>query len=316
MLDRRDADLAAARAARAAAARRRSRPGGSPPGAALPSTRGLAAALGVSRGVVTEAYGQLASEGYLAMRQGAPVRVARAVQRQRPREPARSLLPSFAYDLRPGVPDLAGFPRDAWLRSLRAAWRRGAVRRARRADPRGVPELRETLAAQLARVRGAAADPEHVIVCGGFRAGLSLRSAAGCASTAPSASRSRTRAGIPHRLAIEQAGLDVVPVPGRRARPARRRARATTPPRSSSRPRTSSRPAPCSAASAAPRCVEWAARARRADHRGRLRQRARPTSARARSRGSRPSAWCCIGSREQAARARAAARLDAARRRG
>jgi GntR family transcriptional regulator / MocR family aminotransferase len=45
----------------------------------LPSTRGLASELGVSRGVVTKAYGQLAAEGYLKTSQGAPVRVAKAV---------------------------------------------------------------------------------------------------------------------------------------------------------------------------------------------------------------------------------------------
>ena len=166
----------------------------------------------MSRGVVSEAYGQLASEGYLAIRQGAPVRVAAAVQRQRPREPARSLLPSFAYDLRPGVPDLAGFPADAWLRSLRAAWRAAPFAVLGEPDPRGLPELRETLAGQLARVRGAAADPEHVIVCAGFRAGFSalcrwLRG------------QGAERVAVedpgwhPHRLAIEQAGLAVVPVP-------------------------------------------------------------------------------------------------------
>src|ERR671923_525681 len=37
-------------------------------GARLPSSRALAAELGVSRGVVVEAYGQLAAEGYLAVR--------------------------------------------------------------------------------------------------------------------------------------------------------------------------------------------------------------------------------------------------------
>ena len=109
-----------------------------PAGAALPSTRALATALGVSRGVITEAYGQLASEGYLAMRQGAPVRVAATVQ-QRMREPARSLHPTFAYDLRPGVPDLAGFPADAWLRSLRAAWRQAPFATLGEPDPRGLP---------------------------------------------------------------------------------------------------------------------------------------------------------------------------------
>src|SRR5205085_9806329 len=45
-------------------------------GTRLPSSRGLAAELGISRGVVTSAYDQLVAEGYLETRQGAPVRVA------------------------------------------------------------------------------------------------------------------------------------------------------------------------------------------------------------------------------------------------
>jgi GntR family transcriptional regulator / MocR family aminotransferase len=46
----------------------------------LPSTRSLAAELGISRGVISEAYGQLAAEGYLLARQGAPMRVAPTVR--------------------------------------------------------------------------------------------------------------------------------------------------------------------------------------------------------------------------------------------
>jgi GntR family transcriptional regulator/MocR family aminotransferase len=172
----------------------------------------VAGALGVSRGVVVEAYGQLAAQGYLAMRQGAPVRVAAAVQRQRPREPARSLLGAFAYDLRPGVPDLAGFPADAWLRSLRAAHRAAPFAALGEPDPRGVPELRETLASQLARTRGAAADPEHTLATAGFRAGFSalcrwLRTQ-GAGTIAV-----EDPGWHPARLAIEQAGLTVEPVP-------------------------------------------------------------------------------------------------------
>jgi GntR family transcriptional regulator/MocR family aminotransferase len=45
-------------------------------GERLPSSRALAAELGVSRGVVVEAYGQLAAEGYLAVRPGSAPRVA------------------------------------------------------------------------------------------------------------------------------------------------------------------------------------------------------------------------------------------------
>ena len=182
-----------------------------PAGAALPSTRALATALGVSRGVITEAYGQLASEGYLAMRQGAPVRVAAAVQ-QRMREPARSLHPTFAYDLRPGVPDLAGFPADAWLRSLRAAWRRAPFATLAEPDPRGLPQLRETLATHLARSRGAAADPEHLIVCGGFRAGF-VELCRFLQRTGADSVAVEDPGWHPARLAIEQAGLDIVPIP-------------------------------------------------------------------------------------------------------
>ena len=46
------------------------------PGDPVPSTRALASELGVSRSVVVAAYEQLAGEGYLEMRQGAPTRVA------------------------------------------------------------------------------------------------------------------------------------------------------------------------------------------------------------------------------------------------
>jgi len=140
----------------------------------LPSSRGLAAELGISRGVVTSAYDQLAAEGYLETRQGAHVRVARGVRAQPPRPPTPSLLGKFAYDFTPGLPDLAGFPRDRWLRSIRSAWRETALDAVGYGDPRGVPELREALADYLARARGAAADPEHLLVCTGFRQGLSL----------------------------------------------------------------------------------------------------------------------------------------------
>src|SRR5918998_1546363 len=75
-------------------------------GTRLPSTRSLAAELGVSRGVVSAAYDQLAAEGYLETRQGAPVRVAFAARPAAPRPAARSLLPAFSYDFSPGLPDL------------------------------------------------------------------------------------------------------------------------------------------------------------------------------------------------------------------
>jgi GntR family transcriptional regulator/MocR family aminotransferase len=79
-------------------------------GARLPSSRALAGELGVSRGVVTSAYDQLAAEGYLDTRQGAPVCVASGVRAQPPRTSSPSLLERFAYDFSPGLPDLTGVP--------------------------------------------------------------------------------------------------------------------------------------------------------------------------------------------------------------
>jgi GntR family transcriptional regulator / MocR family aminotransferase len=180
-------------------------------GARLPSSRELAAELGISRGVVSEAYGQLVAEGYLTSRQGAPVRVALTVRSSPPRPAARSLLPRFPYDFHPGLPDLAGFPRDRWLRSLRAAWRGAPLDAVGYPDPRGVPALREALAEYLGRVRGAAAEPEQTLVCTGFAQAFSLlcRWLAG---------RGVERLALEdpgwhtHGLIAEQAGLTVAPI--------------------------------------------------------------------------------------------------------
>jgi GntR family transcriptional regulator / MocR family aminotransferase len=181
-------------------------------GARLPSSRGLAVELGISRGVVTSVYEQLTAEGYLDTRQGAAVRVAQTVRAQPPRPPTPPLTPKFAYDFSPGLPDLAGFPRDRWLRSLRVAWRETAIDAVGYGDPRGASELRETLADYLGRVRGAAADPEHMIVCTGFRQGLALTCrwlhASGIDRVALEDPGWHAQ-----RLIIEDAGLQVTPVP-------------------------------------------------------------------------------------------------------
>src|SRR3954469_4105070 len=66
--------------------------------APLPSTRALARELGVARGVVMEAYAQLAAEGYLVSRQGAPTRVAaRAAAAPSAAAPAEPSAPRFDF---------------------------------------------------------------------------------------------------------------------------------------------------------------------------------------------------------------------------
>jgi GntR family transcriptional regulator/MocR family aminotransferase len=181
-------------------------------GTRLPSSRDLSSQLGVSRGVVTAAYGQLAAEGYLITRQGAPVRVSEALTGAVTRPPARPLTPGFAYDMRPGLPDLVGFPRGRWLRSLAAGWRGAQAAQLGDLDPRGAPVLRDALGAYLDRARGTASDPELLLVCAGFAQGLSLtcRWLRGYGVDRVAVEDPGWHA---HRLIVEQAGLEIVPIP-------------------------------------------------------------------------------------------------------
>jgi GntR family transcriptional regulator/MocR family aminotransferase len=188
------------------------RQGRLPAGTKLPSSRQLAQQLGLSRGVVVEAYAQLTAEGYLVSSQGAPTRVAAATSAERPPVPASSLQPRLTYDFDPELPDLAAFPRDQWLRSFRAAARDAPFGALGEADVRGAPDLRNALMDYLSRARSAAPEPEHTVVCSGFKHGF----AALCRVLRD---RGVERIGVeepgwsPHRLLAEAAGLIPVPVP-------------------------------------------------------------------------------------------------------
>ncbi len=156
------------------------------PGTRLPSSRALAADLGIARNTVADAYADLVAEGWLTARQGSGTRVAVGAPptplRQwgsevvppsgtapHPRAPARP-----AYDLRPGSPDLASFPRAEWLKAARRALTAAPYQALDYGDPRGRPELRAALAGYLSRARGVRADPERIVVCAGFAQGLKL----------------------------------------------------------------------------------------------------------------------------------------------
>ena len=142
-------------------------------GAAMPSTRALGRELGLSRGVVVEAYDQLIAEGYLVARPGGATRVAPSAGPAPSRAPA-AVTPAPDIAFRYGRPDVSEFPRGAWLRSLRHVLTTAPADRLSYVDRRGVPELREALAAYLNRVRGTCADPEQIVIVGGFAQALSL----------------------------------------------------------------------------------------------------------------------------------------------
>jgi GntR family transcriptional regulator/MocR family aminotransferase len=139
----------------------------------LPSSRALAAQLGVSRGVVVEAFEQLVAEGYLQAVPGGATRVAPGAVSAG--GPTRSLeLPSYPFDFRPGRPDVTAFPRAAWVRSLRRALAAAPADRLTYRSGAGLPELRIALAAYLNRVRGTAGAPADIVVASGFAQGLGL----------------------------------------------------------------------------------------------------------------------------------------------
>jgi len=143
-------------------------------GERLPSSRELAAELGISRGLVLECYGQLQAEGFLSARAGSATRVA--ANAHEAREPAvpRPRLERVSIDFRPGVPDLASFPRRDWSWALREACRVATPSELDYGDPRGIETLREVLAGYLRRVRGTVTTPEEIVICSGFAQGINL----------------------------------------------------------------------------------------------------------------------------------------------
>jgi GntR family transcriptional regulator / MocR family aminotransferase len=184
-----------------------------PLGSRLPATRVLAAELQVSRGVVTEAYQRLTEDGHVAGRGRNGTSVVATPVRTPAAGAAGSAVggaPGAAVggaagtasglggsaglfagapgadvfdglraapariDLTPGLPDLAAFPRAAWLRAERAVLSDLSPAAFGYNDPRGTPALRQAVARWLARSRGVRADPADVIIVNGVAQALGL----------------------------------------------------------------------------------------------------------------------------------------------
>ncbi|MGW5188976.1 MocR-like pyridoxine biosynthesis transcription factor PdxR [Kribbella sp. NPDC004138] len=139
----------------------------------MPSTRALAQDLGLSRGVVVEAYQQLVAEGYLVSRGGGFTQVADIAVVSPTAAPAAVAGPP-RIDFRYSRPDVSEFPRAAWLRSIRRVLNETPYRSLAYIDGRGTIELRTALADYLNRVRGTAARPENMVICNGFAQGSRL----------------------------------------------------------------------------------------------------------------------------------------------
>jgi GntR family transcriptional regulator/MocR family aminotransferase len=190
------------------------------PGARLPSSRALAADLGIARNTVAEVYSQLVAEGWLTARTGSGTSVApptspppftEAAER-RAEIAARPEAAAPRYDLRAGVPDVSAFPRRAWHATARRALAAAPGHVLGYPDPRGLPQLRVALVGYLARARGVTADPAHIVICAGFAHGLAGLSralrAAGATTLAVEAYGHKA-----HRDIAARPGLNLRPLP-------------------------------------------------------------------------------------------------------
>jgi GntR family transcriptional regulator/MocR family aminotransferase len=206
-------------------------------GQRLPSTRAVAAGLGVSRFTVLRAFDELLNEGYLHGKAGAgtfvvdaiPDEVAAPLRLLPSPSPRRSAgvisraevtAPEYSgfAPLAVGVPALDLFPSKTWgtlirryakLPSRYLAW----------GDPAGHPPLREAIATYLRTVRAVECEPEQILLVSGSQQGLRVATAAlvtddstTCIEdpsywAAQDALRMSSRSVIP--VAVDRDGIDV-----------------------------------------------------------------------------------------------------------
>jgi GntR family transcriptional regulator/MocR family aminotransferase len=189
-------------------------------GDALPSSRRLALDLGVSRGLVQASYEQLSAEGYLSATTGSGTRVTSTISASPMREPRPTNNGATWVDFSPGRPDLRSFPVQDWVWATSEATRGAPAGAFGYPDPRGVGELRDTLAAYLARVRGVTTTNNDIVVCNGFTQGgalalavlkrLGLRSVAVEDPGHPDQTSMVERAGLRAvPIAVDEAGISV-----------------------------------------------------------------------------------------------------------
>lgn len=167
-----------------------------PSGYALPSTRRLAAALGLGRNTVITAYELLQAEGHAQSRPGgrssvtgprAPV--AQAVPaaasmrasdaRLGPawRQPVQRIAhdgPLPAHCFRTGVPEHRFFDHQTWRRLSGRALRRAAHMPFAYGPPQGLAALREAIAGHVAFVRAVRCGPDDVLVSAGAQQAFDL----------------------------------------------------------------------------------------------------------------------------------------------
>ncbi len=211
-------------------------------GSQLPSSRVLAAELGVSRQTVVLAYDVLIAEGFATSRPGAGLFVPAALPVQAlphgdaqdapavpAADPARatpelsrrgrslaglSVTPARRDPglLAPGVPALDLFPHATWSRLSSRFWRaRPGAERLGYTDPAGLLPLRQAIAGHLGTTRGLSCRAEDIVITAGSQQGIAL--AAQLLLDAGDAAWVEDPAYVAGRSALLAAGARAVPVP-------------------------------------------------------------------------------------------------------
>jgi GntR family transcriptional regulator/MocR family aminotransferase len=145
------------------------------PGARLPSTRNLAAQLGVARGTVDAVYARLAGEGCVVSRRHSGTIVTPGLSPTPRRKPVSSARSDPGWSpLQLGLPALDLFPRKPWTRIHARQARQLSASEMLYPDPMGLPALREAIVAYLAVSRGITCATDQIVVTHGFQDALNL----------------------------------------------------------------------------------------------------------------------------------------------
>ena len=148
--------------------------GGLPCGERLPSTRGLAKYLEVSRSTVTLAYEQLLSEGYIDNQPGSGYfgndleGLYRLPQEESfAQKHSEERAEKWRYDFSPSGVDLGSFPHNTWRKISKNILMQDNKDFFLLGAPEGEEELRRTIAAYVRQARGVRCQPEQIIIGAG-----------------------------------------------------------------------------------------------------------------------------------------------------
>ena len=173
-----------------------------PAGKRLPSTRSVSVQLGIARNTVMLAYERLAAEDYITSRAKAGIFVnhklpdATVLLRNEHSsvQSSRKLLrvgnnPSFAgsapqlwqqkrtrpqFDFFVGRPHPSSFPTSFWQRAVARHLTYARGLQTEYGDPRGLPALREAIAAHLSETRGIHVSADQIMITSGIQGALNL----------------------------------------------------------------------------------------------------------------------------------------------